>query len=43
MILIDFSLTVKAAILMFISGRGYAISSANVPVTHTLTDSADGT
>ena len=27
-LLIDFSLTVKAAILMFISGRGSAISSA---------------
>ena len=28
-ILIDFSLTVKAATLIFISGRGSAISSAN--------------
>ena len=28
MILIDFSLTVKAAILIFIFGRGSAISSA---------------
>ena len=28
MILIDFSLTVKAAILIFITGRGSAISSA---------------
>ena len=28
MILIDFSLTVKAATLIFISGRGSAISSA---------------
>ena len=27
-ILIDFSLTVKAATLIFISGRGFAISSA---------------
>ena len=27
-VLIDFSLTVKAAILIFISGRGSAISSA---------------
>ena len=29
LILIDFSLTVKAATLIFISGRGSAISSAN--------------
>ena len=29
MVLIDFSLTVKAATLIFISGRGLAISSAN--------------
>ena len=28
LILIDFALTVKAAILIFISGRGSAISSA---------------
>ena len=28
MLLIDFSLTVKAATLIFISGRGLAISSA---------------
>ena len=28
MVLIDFSLTVKAATLIFISGRGSAISSA---------------
>ena len=28
MVLIDFSLTVKAATLIFISGRGLAISSA---------------
>ena len=28
-VLIDFSLTVKAATLIFISGRGSAISSAN--------------
>ena len=28
MILVDFSLTVKAAILIFISGRGSSISSA---------------
>ena len=28
MILLDFSLTVKAATLIFISGRGSAISSA---------------
>ena len=28
MILLDFSLTVKAATLIFISGRGWAISSA---------------
>ena len=29
-ILLDFSLTVKAATLIFISGRGFAISSAKV-------------
>ena len=29
-VLIDFSLTVKAATLIFISGRGSAISSASV-------------
>ena len=28
LVLLDFSLTVKAAILIFISGRGSAISSA---------------
>ena len=33
MVLIDFSLTVKAATLMFLSGRGSAISSAKAPVT----------
>ena len=56
-ILIDFLLTVKAATLILIYGRGSAISSAKegksgfiynlvesyAPVTHTLTDSADGT
>ena len=33
-VLLDFSLTVKAATLIFISGCGSAISSANAQVTH---------
>ena len=33
-VLINFSFTVNAATLIFISGRGLAISSANAQVTH---------